>query len=71
MKNWLLIKIFNSIKKDKSVLFCLSVLAFFLFSSLLAPLFLTHSPEQVFEEFLNLPPVWMEGGSWKFPLGNR
>ena len=69
MKNWLLIKIFNAIKKDKPVLFCLSVLAFFLFSSLLAPLFLTHSPEQVFEEFLNLPPVWMEGGSWKFPLG--
>ncbi len=62
-------KIFNFIKKDKSALFCLSLLILFLLSSLLAPLFLTHSPEQVYEEFLNLPPFWMEGGNLQFPLG--
>ena len=28
-----------------------------------------HSPEKVFESYLNVPPVWMEGGNWKFPLG--
>lgn len=65
----LLLKILNFIKKDKSALFCLSFLALFLLSSLLAPLFLPHSPEQVYEEFLNLPPFWMEGGNSRFLFG--
>ena len=69
MKSLLLLKIFNSIKKDKSAIVCLSLLVFLLLSSLLAPLFLPHSPDQVYEEFLNLPPIWMEGGNVKFPLG--
>ena len=67
MKN--LFVVFHFIRKDKSALFCLSLLSFFLISSLLAPLFLAHSPEQVYEEFLNLPPFWMEGGSLQFPFG--
>ena len=42
----------------------------FLVISFLAPLFLPHSPKQVYEEFLNLPPpFWMEGGIFRFPLG--
>lgn len=69
MKSLFLLKIFNSMKKDRSALFCISLLALFLLSSLLAPLFLSHSPEQVYEEFLNLPPFWMEQGSFQFPLG--
>lgn len=69
MKTSLLLKIFNSIKKDKSAFICLSLLIFFLLVSLLAPLFLAHPPNQVYEDSLNLPPFWMEGGTWKFPLG--
>ena len=64
-----LFKVFDFIKRDKSALFCLSFLTLFLLGSLLAPLFLPHSPEHVYEEFLNLPPFWMEGGSFQFPLG--
>ena len=69
MKNLFLFKILDSIKKEKSTLVCLSLLVVFLLSSLLAPLLLPHPPNQVYEDFLNLPPFWMEGGSWKFPLG--
>ena len=36
-----------------------------LFASVLSP----SSPYAVYEEFLNLPPFWMEQGSLKFPLG--
>lgn len=36
-----------------------------LFASFLSP----SSPYTVYEEFLNLPPFWMEGGSLQFPLG--
>ncbi len=63
------IKILQLIKRDKTALFCLSLLLVLLFGSLFAPLFLTHPPEQVYEEFLNLPPFWMEGAQAQFPLG--
>ena len=63
------LKAWRAIKKDKSAVFCLGLLSFLLLSSLLAPLILPHSPDQVFEHFLNLPPFWMEGGSGKFFLG--
>ena len=56
-------------KQDKSALFCFVVLSLFFTLSLLAPLFLPHSPNQVYEDSLNLPPVWMEGGQWEFLLG--
>ena len=62
-------KTLNLIKQDKTALFCLTALGIFLALSLLAPLFLPHSPNQVYENSLSLPPVWMEGGQWKFPLG--
>lgn len=39
------------------------------FGSLFAPLVAPSSPYTVYENFLNLPPFWMEGGLWKFPLG--
>ena len=58
-----------SIKKDKSAFFCFNILSLLLLSSLLAPLFLTHSPQQVYEDSLSLPPFWMEGGNWQFLLG--
>ena len=47
-------------------LFCLSSL---LIGSLLAPLFLTHSPYEVYESSLNLPPFWMPDSLSVFPLG--
>ena len=62
-------KVLQQIKKDKIALFCLILLGSFFTLSLLAPFFLPHSPNQVYENSLNLPPVWMEGGNWKFLLG--
>lgn len=56
-------------QKDKSLILCVGFLIFVLSSSLLAPLFLSHPPEQVHEAYLNLPPVWMKGGDQKFILG--
>ena len=64
-----LFKISQKIKEDKIALFCFILLSSFFTLSLLAPLFLTHSPNQVYEDSLNIPPFWMEGGSWEFLLG--
>lgn len=62
-------ELYLMIRKDKSALTCLSLLSFLFIASLLAPLFWPHSPELVFEDHLNLPPFWMEGGQSRFPLG--
>ena len=62
-------KTLRHIKQDKTALFCVFFLGLLLMLSLLAPLFLNHPPNQVYEDSLSLPPVWMKGGSWKFPLG--
>ena len=36
-----------------------------IFASVLAP----YDPLVQFREFTKLPPIWVEGGNWKFPLG--
>jgi dipeptide transport system permease protein len=35
------------------------------FANILAP----YDPLEQFRDFTKLPPVWSEGGNWKFPLG--
>ena len=47
----------------------LTIFLIFAFSSLFAALLSPSSPYIVYEEFLNLPPFWMEGGMMRFPLG--
>ncbi|MFK5997724.1 MAG: ABC transporter permease subunit [Rhodobacterales bacterium] len=37
--------------------------------ALLAPLFAPHAPTEQFRDALLTPPVWQEGGQWKFLLG--
>ncbi|MCH7635375.1 MAG: ABC transporter permease subunit [Proteobacteria bacterium] len=36
-----------------------------LFADLIAP----HPPIEQYRDFFLLPPVWLEGGNWSFPLG--
>ena len=69
MKTLSLKEFFLTIKKDKFAFACLNLLSFLFTISVLAPLFLPHSPEMVFESYLNLPPFWMEGGQYRFLLG--
>ena len=62
-------KFFRALKKDKAALVCLSLLACIILAGVLSPLFWPHPYDQIHGAFLNLPPVWMSGGSWTFPLG--
>lgn len=45
------------------IVLALSVIA--IFADLVAP----HDPAEQFRDFVLLPPAWIEGGSWAFPLG--
>ncbi len=46
-----------------AVIILLSLVA--IFADILAP----HSPIEVYAKFQTLPPFWVEGGSFRFPLG--
>ncbi len=39
------------------------------FVALSADLIAPHSPIEQYREFFLLPPAWLEGGNWNFPLG--
>jgi len=62
-------KVLLQIKKDR--ISFLSLIVFFVICvlSLTSSLFLKHPPNQVYENFLNIPPMWMEGGHSSFWLG--
>jgi dipeptide transport system permease protein len=47
--------------------FC--VVAFIVLLALLADVVAPHSPVEQFREAVKVPPVWEDGGSWRFVLG--
>ena len=55
--------------KDRLFLLCFAGSIFIFIGSLVAPYFLNSSPYEIHEGFLTAPPFWMEGGSFRFPLG--
>ncbi|MGI9549003.1 MAG: ABC transporter permease [Bdellovibrionales bacterium] len=63
------LKIIQTLKKDKISLICFCVFFLICFLSLTSSWFLKHSPNQIYEEYLNLPPIWKEGGNSSFLLG--
>ncbi len=63
------LRIITYIINDKVSFICLLIFCTICFVSFLSSLFLTHSPDEVHEKFLNLPPFWMEGGQISFLLG--
>lgn len=57
------------IKKDTLLFCCLLGLAFISLASFFSSWIFSHSPYTVYGDFLTVPPFWMEGGSFQFPLG--
>lgn len=45
------------------------VVLFFALLAILSPWIAPHSASEIFPDALRLPPVWVEGGSWTYPLG--
>lgn len=56
-------------KKNKGALLGLYFILFIVFVAVFANFIAPHSPSEQFRGSLLMPPVWMEGGSWKFILG--
>ncbi len=62
-------RMIKHIINDKVSMICLFGFFTICFLSLTSSLFLTHSPNEINENFLNTPPMWMEGGQASFILG--
>jgi dipeptide transport system permease protein len=55
--------------ENKGAVVGLFVFAALVLIALAAPLIAPHEPYQQYRDALLLPPAWVEGGSWAFPLG--
>ncbi len=62
-------KVFFTIKTNKFALVSFVFLLFFSLVAVLAPWIAPYSFSEVHSEFLKTPPVWEEGGVWRFFLG--
>lgn len=56
-------------KENKGAVVGLIIVSIFLLLALLANFIAPYSPSEQFRDFTLQPPVWQEGGSWKFILG--
>ena len=56
-------------KENRGAVIGLWVFAAFVAVAILADLIAPHDPIAQYREHLLQPPVWVEGGSWEFPLG--
>jgi len=55
--------------ENRGALIGFGFIALVLAASLLANLLTPHSPYEQYRDYILTPPVWQEGGIWRFPLG--
>lgn len=56
-------------RENRGAVIGLAVVAFIVALALLAELVAPHSPVEQFRDAVKAPPVWEDGGSWRFILG--
>lgn len=58
-----------SFKMNHGAIIGLAVFILIIIAAIFAPLFAPYGYAEQFREFMKVPPVWQEGGSWNFILG--
>jgi dipeptide transport system permease protein len=56
-------------RENRGAVLGLAVVAFIALLAILADVVAPHSPVEQFRDFVKAPPVWEDGGSWRFVLG--
>ncbi len=59
----------RAFRENRGAVIGLAVVCFVVFMAVFANLLAPYSPLEQFRGFSKLPPVWAEGGNWRFPLG--
>ena len=58
-----------SFRENRGAVIGAAIVSLIVLSAIFANLLAPYSPLEQFREFTKLPPIWVEGGNWKFPLG--
>ena len=58
-----------SFRENRGAVAGLAVLTFIVLLAVLADVVAPHSPVEQFRDFVKAPPVWDDGGTWRFVLG--
>ncbi len=64
-----LLEFWRDFRENKGAVAGLGVIVFMTLMALLAPLVAPHPPAEQYREFFLTPPVWSEGGTFRFLLG--
>ena len=59
----------SAFSENKGAVAALAVVVLIVLVAIFADLVAPHAPTEQFREFVKIPPAWMEGGNWSFPLG--
>src|SRR5690349_16913215 len=64
-----LLSFWRAFRENRGAVLGLGVVLIVIFVALFANLLAPHNPFEQFRDFTKLPPIWVEGGSWTYPLG--
>jgi ABC-type dipeptide/oligopeptide/nickel transport system permease subunit len=59
----------NAIKHDRQLIFSAILVGIVIFITIFGPWLVQNDPNYLDARARLAPPVWMEGGTWKYPLG--
>ena len=64
-----LLSFWRSFRENRGAVIGLAVVCLVVFVAIFADFLAPYNPLEQFRNVTKLPPVWVEGGNWKFPLG--
>lgn len=64
-----LLAFWRAFRENRGAVIGLAILAVIIFCAIFAGVLAPHNPLEQYRDFTKLPPVFMEGGNWQFPLG--
>ena len=64
-----LLAFWRSFRENRGAVVGLIVVCFVVFIAIFADVLSPYNPIEQFRDSTKLPPVWVQGGNWKFPLG--
>lgn len=59
----------RSFRENRGALIGLSIVVLVALMAVFAPIVAPHSPIEQFRDHARIPPAWLAGGDWTFPLG--
>lgn len=69
MRRQMLSEFWHYFSENRGAVIGLYVFAIIVFVAIFASLIAPHSPFQQYRDVILLPPAWLQGGNWSFPLG--